>query len=105
MTIPVRFIPEGVAPLAHHIKDAKFGLPIKIRGQVRVKPVFDAEGDICGHETFIRCHETLTPVIGVDMLKFPQWWTDIAMEMQKTRAENREKLLNAAKKQVDSATK
>lgn len=124
--IPVHLMVSATYPIKVYLRDAKIGYPVKIRGQIRAKPIFSDlveeeslpnEGDagenedelieqpqanrktkqeIIGKEMHIRCYELLTPSMELDFLEFPQWWADYAADMHKQRVERRQRLLAAA---------
>lgn len=90
--IPVRFEPENEIPVSVFAKQTKPGMPVKIIGEIRVKPILDDDGDLLGNEQYIRCRQLVTPNIGKDILGFPVWWSEFARKISAERKENSVKL-------------
>ncbi|QKE37448.1 hypothetical protein [Ferrovum myxofaciens] len=92
-SILVRYEPDfGPAPGAYASK-LVIGAPIKIIGEVRVKPLFDQAGNVVGKTTYIRARRIETATLKVDIQSFPAWWVErakIMNEAVRKREEDRE---------------
>lgn len=72
----VRYEPDrGPAPQAYASRIKK-GFPIKVLGEIRVKPILDEPGNVLGHHCYIRAREIYSAEIGTDIQALPSWWIE-----------------------------
>ena len=90
--ILVRYEPDrGPAPGAYAAK-LVIGAPIKIIGEIRVKPVFDDKGNVVGKTKYVRARRIETAMLKTDIQSFPAWWVErarIMSEASRKREEER----------------
>lgn len=99
--ILVRYEPDrGPAPGAYAAK-LVIGAPIKIIGEIRVKPVFDDAGNVVGKTKYVRARRIETAMLKTDIQSFPAWWVERARAMSEA-ARKREEERNERRRRVAS---
>lgn len=84
----IRYEPDfGPAPQAYASRIKK-GYPVKILGEIRVKPILDEPGNVLGHHCYIRAREIYSAEIGTEIQTLPVWWIEKSRLM--TVADKRE---------------
>ena len=72
----VRYEPDGGPAPQAYASRIKKGFPIKVLGEIRVKPIQDEPGNIIGHHCYIRAREIYSAEVGTDIQGLPTWWIE-----------------------------
>ena len=79
--ILVRYEPDRGPPPGAYAAKLVIGAPIKIIGEIRVKPVFDDKGNVVGKTKYVRARRIETAMLKTDIQSFPVWWVERARAM------------------------
>jgi hypothetical protein len=102
-SILIRYEPDrGPAPGAYASK-LVIGAPIKIIGEIRVKPIFDANDKVIGSTKYIRARRIETAILQMDIQTFPAWWVERAKTMSEEKKRREEERNERRRRVADEA--